>query len=153
LEELFADRFVNVEEVRIRLKREAQKLGLPFGDRTRTYNSRLAQELGKWAESQGKGDEYHLALFMAYFVDGRNIGKHGVLIEIAESLDLPAEKAREVLERRAYREAVDSDWILSRERGILAAPTFLIGKALLVGAQPYEKLERLLESEQVPRRI
>jgi predicted DsbA family dithiol-disulfide isomerase len=153
LEELFADRFVNVEEVRIRLKREARKLGLPFGDRTRTYNSRLAQELGKWAESQGKGDEYHLALFMAYFVDGRNIGKPGVLIEIAESLDLPPEKAREVLETRAYREAVDSDWILSRERGILAAPTFSIGKGLLVGAQPYEKLERLLESEQVPRRI
>jgi predicted DsbA family dithiol-disulfide isomerase len=153
LEELFADRFVNVEEVRIRLKREARKLGLPFGERTRTYNSRLAQELGKWAESQGKGDEYHLALFTAYFVDGRNIGKPGVLIEIAESLDLPAEKAREVLETRAYREAVDSDWILSRERGILAAPTFVIGKTLLVGAQPYQKLERLLEMEQVPRRI
>ena len=29
--------------------------GLPYGDRTMTYNSRLAQELGKWADTQPGG--------------------------------------------------------------------------------------------------
>jgi hypothetical protein len=33
------------------LKRAADKEGLPLGERKKTYNSRLAQELGKWAES------------------------------------------------------------------------------------------------------
>jgi predicted DsbA family dithiol-disulfide isomerase len=38
-----------------------------------TYNSRLAQELGKWVETRGKGDQYHDAVFQAYFVDGKNL--------------------------------------------------------------------------------
>lgn len=143
---------VNIEEVRARLKREADKLGLPFGERTKTYNSRLAQELGKWAEANGKGDAFHDAVFRAYFVDGRNIGKPAVLTEIAEGLGLPAEEARDVLENRRFRPAVDSDWALARTLGITAVPTFVFGGSFLVGAQPYEKLERLMIANQAPRR-
>ena len=51
-----------------RLKRAAEELGLPLGERKKTYNSRRAQELGKWAETAGKGDEFHDAVFCAYFM-------------------------------------------------------------------------------------
>jgi predicted DsbA family dithiol-disulfide isomerase len=74
LEELFAGRPINIEEMLARMRNIAGELGLPFGDRQKTYNSRLAQELGKWAESQGKGDEFHDAAFRAYFAEGLNIG-------------------------------------------------------------------------------
>ena len=39
-----------------RLKQVAEELGLTLGKRKKTYNSRLAQELAKWAESKGRGD-------------------------------------------------------------------------------------------------
>ena len=49
LEELFAGRPVDIKQVLAHLNRTAKDLGLPFGKRERTYNSRLAQELGKLA--------------------------------------------------------------------------------------------------------
>ena len=70
------------------LKNVAAELGLPWGLRTRTYNSRRAQELGKWTEALGKGDEFHLAVFQAYFGDGRNIADISVLKEIAGVIGL-----------------------------------------------------------------
>ena len=57
--ELFAGRSVDIQGIVQRLKRVAKELGLPLADRTKTYNSRLAQELAKWAEAEGKGDEFH----------------------------------------------------------------------------------------------
>ena len=58
--------------------------GLPYGERTHTYNSRLAQELGKWADTQPDGSEIHDALFRAYFVENRNLATISNLIKIAE---------------------------------------------------------------------
>jgi predicted DsbA family dithiol-disulfide isomerase len=40
-------------------KSAAKELDLPWGERKKSYNSRIAQELGKWAETKGKGDTYH----------------------------------------------------------------------------------------------
>ena len=136
----------------LRLKKVAEELGLPLGERKKTYNSRLAQELGKWAESKGKGDEFHDAVFRAYFVDGKNIGKEEELIVLAGSVGLPAEEAKKVLQSRTFRDAVDSDWARSHQMGITAVPTFLIDKETVVGAQPYEVLEQFLKANGVKKR-
>ena len=149
LKELFAGRDLDIQGMVDRLKRVADELGLAWGDRDRTYNSRLAQELGKWAEEKGKGDEFHSAVFRAYFVEGRNIGKREVLTDLAGSVGLVKEAAKEVLESRSFRAAVDGDWRLSRERGITAVPTFVVDHNLLVGAQPYQALEQFLRSSGV----
>jgi predicted DsbA family dithiol-disulfide isomerase len=135
-----------------RLKRVAEDLGLPWGTRKMTYNSRLAQELGKWAEEKGRGDEFHDAVFRAYFVDGKNIGKKAVLIELAKKVGLPGKEAGEVLESRAFREAVDADWKLCMEMGITGVPTFMIDHQSVVGAQPYEVLEQFLENSGAKKR-
>ena len=74
LEDLFAGRPFNIDGMLAHMKNVAEGLGLPFGNREKTYNSRMAQELGKWAESLGRGDEFHHAIFRAYFAEGRNIG-------------------------------------------------------------------------------
>ena len=57
---------------------------------------------------------------------------------------LSAEGAREVLEKRTFKDAVDADWALSREYGITGVPTFVAGRYGVVGAQPYETLEQLV---------
>lgn len=119
--------------------------GLPYNsERNMTYNSRLAQELAKWAESQGKGDEIHDPIFRAFFVEVKNIGKPEVLIEIAKEVGLSAGKAMDVLLSRSFKEPVDQDWARCAELGVTGVPTFLAGRHALVGAYPYEQLERLV---------
>ncbi len=119
--------------------------GLPFGKRTMTYNSRLAQELGKWGERQPGGEAIHDALFKAYFVDDTNLARVEALVEIARSVGLSADEANRILVERSYRGEVDDDWNRARSFGITGVPTFVVGDRGLVGAQPYEMLERLVE--------
>ena len=126
------------------LKNKARELGLPFGERRKTYNSRLAQELGSWAESKNMGDAFHMAAFKSYFVDGKNIAKIPVLLDLAVSVGLPREEAETVLSTRAFKDLVDEDWAISKARGITAVPTFVINQDKLVGAQPYEMLEKFM---------
>ena len=129
-----------------RMKANMESEGLPFNpERNMSYNSRLAQELAKWAESKGKAEEVANALFRAYFVDVKNIGKADVLAQIAEENGLPKDEATDVLLSRKYKDAVDDDWRRCAAFGVNAVPTFLAGKYLMVGAQPYEELKRLIE--------
>jgi predicted DsbA family dithiol-disulfide isomerase len=135
------------------LRTTAQELGLPFGTRTRTYNSRLAQELGLWAAAQGRGEAFHLAAFKAYFADGQNLAERPVLLDIARSAGLDEEEAGEVVDGRGYRPQVDSDWQESRWRGITAVPTLAMGQDMLVGAQSFEEMVKLIGRHgAVPRR-
>jgi predicted DsbA family dithiol-disulfide isomerase len=130
----------------------ARELGLPLGDRQKTYNSRLAQELGKWAEEKGKGEEFHHAVFRAYFVDGINIAKIEELASLTRRIGLSEQEAKKVLELRTYRKTVDSDWKRSHQFGITAVPTFVINQRAVVGAQPYEVLEGFLEENSIKRK-
>jgi predicted DsbA family dithiol-disulfide isomerase len=96
LAELFAGREEQIKAMHARLRRLAVVEGLPLAERTRTCNSRRAQELGKWAEVQGKGDEFRKAVYRAYFVDGRNIANVDELVQIAEAVSLGGDEARAV---------------------------------------------------------
>ena len=136
------DRQARHQQMKARMAAE----GLPYGDRTMTYNSRLAQELGKWADTQPGGEAIHDAFFRAYFVEARDISDTEVMLEIVKSVGLSVEAAREVLEKRTFKDAVDEDWKLSRQYGITGVPTFVVGRHGVVGAQPYEALEQLVET-------
>ncbi len=83
LAELFAGRNVDRKAMHAQMKARMDAEGLPYGERTMTYNSRLAQELGKWADTQPGGEALHDALFRAYFVEARDISQPAVLLEIA----------------------------------------------------------------------
>ena len=150
LADLFAGRNVDRKAMHAQMKARMDAEGLPYGERTMTYNSRLAQELGKWADTQPGGEAIHDALFRAYFVDARDISKIDVLMEIAASVGLPVDAAREVLENRTFKGAVDADWALSRQYGVTGVPTFVVGRHGVVGAQPYEMLERLVRTATQP---
>jgi predicted DsbA family dithiol-disulfide isomerase len=144
LADLFAGRQVDRKAMHAQMKARMDEEGLPYGERTMTYNSRLAQELGKWADTQPGGEALHDALFRAYFVEARDISQSSVLLDIVERLGLSVDGAREVLEKRTFEAAVDVDWALSRQYGITGVPTFVVGRYGVVGAQPYEALEALV---------
>ena len=152
LEELFKGRGIDLPSSMGHLKKTAAELGLPWGRRTRTYNSRRAQELGKWAEALGKGDEFHLAVFQAYFAEGRNIADISVLEEIIGTIGLDSRRAEQALAERTFKEAVDHDWEYSRTCGITAVPTFLVEGRKVVGAQPYQTLEDLVRASGATRK-
>lgn len=152
LEALFAGRSLDIQAMLARLHRIAAELNLPFGKREKTYNSRLAQELGKWAESKQKGDAYHRAVFEAYFAQGRNIGKIETLIDLGAALGFSEQSIRETLGGREYQAAVDQDWSRAHTLGVTAVPTLMLHRQPLVGAQPYEKMAVYLESHAVKRR-
>ena len=150
LADLFAGRNLDRRAMHAQMKARMDAEGLPYGERTMTYNSRLAQELGKWADTQPGGEALHDALFRAYFVDARDISQPAVLLEIAERVGLPVDDARQVLEQRSFKAAVDADWALSRRYGVTGVPTFVAGRHGVVGAQPYEVLEQLVREATAP---
>lgn len=144
IEELFAGRDIDIDAMYARMKGLMDEEGLPYGKRSHTYNSRLAQELGKWADTQPGGEAIHDALFEAYFVDGRNIGDSDVLLDIAVAVGLDRDAAQSVLQERTFQPAIDADWARSRQYGVTGVPTFVAGGYGVVGAQPYETLAALV---------
>jgi predicted DsbA family dithiol-disulfide isomerase len=152
LEALFAGRPVNISEMLDNMRRVARAEGLAFGDRRMTYNSRLAQELGKWAESRKRGEAFNRAAFAAYFAEGKNIALPEVLADMAAAAGLSPLEARQVIDERRFRDQVDKDWERSRRLGVGAVPTFMIGDERLVGAQPYEALAQIASAAGAPKK-
>lgn len=144
LKDLFAGRNIDIPQMLSHLEQVAHRLALPFGARRMTYNSRRAQELGKWAEQMGKGDAFHDAVFRAYFAQGYNIFDMDTLADIVDSIGLDRKAIRDVIDSGAFKAAVDRDWARAYQSGITAVPTFIIGGQTLVGAQPYDVLEKIV---------
>lgn len=115
---------------------------LTYNKRTRLDNSRIAQELGAWADTQMEGDDFHYAMFRAYFVDDRTISDRDTLIDIAGSVGLDRQEARDVIESRSFSAKVTEDWNRAWENGITGVPTFVAKDLFVYGCQPYEVLER-----------
>ena len=144
LADLFKGRDLDVSRMKADMQQRMVDEGLEYGERTHTYNSRLAQELGKWADTLEGGGAIHDAMFRAYFVDARNVSDPEVLVQIAESVGLPGDEAATVLRDRSFSDAIDADWQLSRQYGVTGVPTFVAGRYGVVGAQPYDVLESLI---------
>ncbi len=126
----------------VHLKKVADQVKLPLNDPQKAYNTRIAQEVGKWAGKQGKGSVFHNEVFKAYFVDAKNISDPLVLINLAASAGLSRKDAQHVIDNRTFKEAVDRDWSRSREMFVTSVPTFLLNGQRLVGAQPYDTLRQ-----------
>jgi len=108
----------------------------PFG-----FNSRPAQIGAKFAEEQGKGPAYHAAIMHGYWQEAKEIGKTDVLVEIAVSVGLDAEKFRAALVDDAHQQAILEDQQQAFQNGIGGVPAMVFAnKYLLSGAQPYELL-------------
>ena len=150
--QLFGGGPQDIQAKNSRMKSLMDAEGLPYNDRSHTYNSRLAQEIGSWAETQDGGNAIHDKFFEAYFVDGRNVGDIEVIIDVVKSAGLDGQEARAVLAERRFKDAVDADWEKSRRYGVTGVPTFVSQGHGLVGAQPYENLQTLMAEVGAGRR-
>ena len=153
LADYYASRNLDMTQRIGHMRQVADQLGLPFGKREKIYNSRLAQELGKWAEKNGRGEEFHRAVFKAYFAECKNIAEAPILETIGEQIGLDKAEIRKVITSRTFKTEVDEDWQRAHRLGIHAVPTFVLNESHLVGAQPYDKLKQFLDYHKVPRRL
>lgn len=144
LSRLFAGREEMFRDMQARLRQIAAAEGMELAERTLTYNSRLAQELGKWAENQGRGDEFRHAVYRAYFVAGVNIALEKELLQLATAVGLPEDEARVVLAERTFAAAVDTDWHRAQQLAITAVPTHLCNGRRLTGFASYDDFVRLI---------
>ena len=127
------------------LNQVARELELPYGERQMTFNSRRAQELGKWAEEEGRGEKFHRAVFEAYFAKGQNIFEMDTLESIIRKTGLEPTAVQGIIDSQAFKAAVDRDWERAYASGITAVPTFVAGGQKLVGAQPYHVIKKFLQ--------
>ena len=141
----YAERGLDPDKMYQDMKERMDAEGLPYGKRTHSYNSRLAQELGKWSETVEGGEKLEKEFYKAYFVNSRNIGDVDVLLDCVEAAGLSVDEARTIIEQRTFEQAVDEDWAKSQQYGVSGVPTYVAGGYGVVGAQPYEVLEKLMQ--------
>lgn len=108
--------------------------------------SRLAHQAAHWARTQGRFDDYHAAIFRAFFERGENIGDLEVLASLAAQLGLSSESLREALENRELEKSVLDDEQEAESLGISGVPAFVADrKFALTGVQPVSNLRQLAE--------
>lgn len=134
LTELFKGRNFDIHAAHARMQGLMEAEGLPFNQRTHTFNSRLAQELAK------AFDNLRDPLYRAYFEHAQNIGDERVLVRLAADAGISEADARAVIEERTSKAAVDEDWEKARRYGITGVPSFVSGGKKVTGAQPFDVL-------------
>ncbi|MEL7180283.1 MAG: DsbA family protein, partial [Pseudomonadota bacterium] len=85
-------------------------------------------------------------LFKAYFVDGRDIGDHEVLADIADSAEMDAAMVAKLLASDSDTDDIRARDKHSREMGVNSVPTFIVAQQHAVpGAQPPEMWVNVIE--------
>ncbi|RKF17152.1 DsbA family oxidoreductase [Roseovarius spongiae] len=111
-------------------------LNLDFEAMERTPNTLDAHRLLHWAGIEGAQDPVAMALFAAYFEQGRDIGDAEVLADIADHVGMDAAIVQKLLASDADRDAILAREAQFREMGITSVPTFIVnGKHAVPGCQ------------------
>ena len=120
---------------------KAEEAGLTINlDRiTRTPNTLDAHRLIHWAGIDKAQTPMVDLLFHAYFVEGRDIGDHEVLADLADAAGMDAAVVAKLLAGDVDAEDIRARDAHSRKMGIDAVPTFIVaGQHAVPGAQPSE---------------
>lgn len=125
----------------------ARDAGLQIEMPARISNSKLALLVGEFAKEQGRFKEYNGAVFKAYWQEGKDIADPEVLFAITTGMGLDTEKLKAYLKSGEPTSRLDKHVLEAREYGIDGVPTFVIGNQMVIGAQPYEVLEQVVEEE------
>lgn len=135
-----------LEKNREALRQRGADVGFEFRRRERIYNTFDAHRLLHWASLEGRGVELKQALLRAYFTDGRDVGDHETLVDIAASIGLPAARARDILASHDYADDVRAHERFYIERGIQGVPAVIVNEQYLIsGGQPAEVFESALK--------
>lgn len=109
-------------------------------------NTRNAHRLVLLAQEAGVGREMAEALFRANFQEGRDVGKTGVLADVAAQVGLDRDRIARFLGGDQMGRVVDESQAEAKEMGVDGVPFFVIeGKYAFSGAQPLETFVAVLD--------
>jgi predicted DsbA family dithiol-disulfide isomerase len=120
----------------------AAGVGLEYHlDVVQAGNTFDAHRLIHLAATHGLGDAMKERLFRAYFTEGRSVGDHQSLSELAEDVGLDPVEVKETLTGDAFATEVRHDEARAQSLGVSGVPFFVIDERYGVsGAQPAEVL-------------
>jgi len=127
-----------LQTVHDNLTRLGAEIGLPFAfDKIRRSPNTLdAHRLIRWANSAGVQAKVVDRLFKAYFVEGRDVGDRGVLIDVAQECGLDAELVEKLLSEGADIDLVREEIAQAQAIGVSGVPFFIFaGRLGVPGAQ------------------
>lgn len=125
------------------------EVGLPFAfEKTKVLPNTLdAHRLLFWAGQMDGAVQEKVAhaLFTANFVEGRNVGDHSVLVDIAASSGMDSEDVKRRLVTDEDRDTIRQEIANAQRMGVSGVPFFVIdGKYAISGAQGVDAFTKAL---------
>ena len=134
------------EQMRSHLQTVAAEVGLTMESRDVIINSRRALGAAEFAREKGKFDEMHHALFRAHWERTAKLEDVDDLVRIGEGIGLDPVELRQAIDGGRYEPVIDESRREAESVGINAIPAHVFGgRYLVVGAQPYEIFQRVLD--------
>ena len=118
----------------------AKEVGLLYQfDTMKNANTVAAHRLAKWAKEKGLSAELSERILKGYFLEGAAIGKHEVLLQLAEEVGLNKDEAREILNSNQFADDVEQDIAEAQNLGVRGVPFFVVDRKYgISGAQAQE---------------
>ena len=107
----------------------------------------------RYAQRHGRATEAVELIYQSYFLEGRDIGKRSVLIDIGHQLDFDTDSLRAYLHEPTNIQGILDHNARAHRLGISGVPAFIVdGQFSISGAQEPMVIRRLLEVARERRR-
>jgi len=107
-------------------------------------NSRLSLEASEFAKIKGKFLEFHIGVYEAYFLEGRNIGDIEIVLDIGEKAGLHRSDLVECLNKRTMFDNIEANKKEAEDNIILGVPTFIFGNFPVHGNQSTQTMRHII---------
>ena len=126
---------------------QSVEIDFAFDRINRTPNSIDSHRLLHFAEKWGLEEEIVEALFVEFFINGRDIGDIEILIKIGAAKGLDANALRAYLQSEEDVRMIYDENVRAHRLGINGVPSFSFnGKFVISGAQEPQVLARMLDA-------
>jgi predicted DsbA family dithiol-disulfide isomerase len=133
------------DEAKGKIFRVAKETGVSLRVPDRWLDSAHALEGAEFAREQGKFTAYHEAAFQAVFEEGKDIGDLRALVRIAEQVGLSGSEFTQALQSGAFTARVKETESEAATFNVVGYPTFMLGTFPLIGIQPAETMQLLIQ--------
>jgi protein-disulfide isomerase len=105
-----------------------------------------AAEASECAAEQDAFWEYHDFLYENQNGENRGAFSKENLKQFADQLGLDTDKFNQCLDSGKYTEVVEQENEVARQLGVQSTPTFVVNGAPVIGAQPFESFQQVIEA-------
>ena len=107
--------------------------------------SQWAAEAAECASDQNKFWEYHDLLFSSQKGENQGAFSKDNLKQLSQKLGLDMQAFGDCIDSGKYTKAIQQQTSLARQIGVQSTPSFLINGTPLVGGQPFEAFQQIIE--------